>query len=425
MARTLSVDRVSRTALGRRLALRLSGSRIAPFPTAKAPIDLVDLFCGCGGFSTGFSLLSQQRATYRFAGAVDIDADAGGTFQTNLSVAPIRQDVSSLVAGGRTWRDFESALDRRRGNRLVVVGGPPCQGFSSHRTTIAGCDELNSLVPAFATAAVRLGADAVVMENVPELLTERSWPYYSAAVSELTRHGYVVRTRIYNFATFGLPQERFRVLTIAMRKAFAMPVGFLARHRFRTVRDAIGLLPPLEPGLPHALDADHVTAKHRESTVTTIAAVPKDGGRRPLHLGPDCLRRLAQRNGRTGYDDVYGRLWWDRPSVTITGHSRNPASGRFCHPLENRGLSVREAALLQGFPKRFRFCGSFDSRFMQVGNAVSPAVSAYLAGHVADQVLNEADSEDDHALDVVKPVGTSFSRLIPGIKSGALKLCQS
>jgi DNA (cytosine-5)-methyltransferase 1 len=353
---------------------------------------------------------------------VDIDEDAIQTFMLNLGVEPMREDVNRIVNHTATWRKFTSYLDRKAGNPLVVVGGPPCQGFSSHRTTIAGCEAMNVLVPDFARVAIQLSADAVLIENVPELLTVRSWPFYEEAVELLRNQGYTVRTRVYNFASFGLPQERFRVLTIAMRKPFAMPMPFLPRKQYRTVRQVIGHLPDIIPGTAPEDDPDHLTARHRDSTVATIAAVPKDGGRRPLDIGPDSLRRLAERNGRTGYDDVYGRLWWDRPSITITGHSRNPASGRFSHPEQDRGISVREAALLQGFPPNFRFVGSFDSKFLQVGNAVSSSVAAYLADHILAQLTETGVPDSDMDGDVTKPVGTSFSRLIAGIKSGTLEL---
>jgi DNA (cytosine-5)-methyltransferase 1 len=114
---------------------------------------------------------------------------------------------------------------------------------------------------------------------------------------------------------------------------------------------------------------------------------------------------------------VYGRLWWDRPAITITAYARNPASGRYVHPEQHRGLSVREAALLQGFPKKYLFTGSFDSRFRQIGNAVPPTFSAYLAAHVLGELLREKTLvAEEH--DIVAPIGPSFSRLIPALKAG-------
>jgi len=410
-------------ATGRRIALgkpKVTASRPDPEDTH---IDVVDLFSGCGGMSAGFRLFTSVLSSYRLAGALDIDSDANETYRLNLGIQPLESDAHAIVTERSAWKKFQGSLQRKAGNRLVVAGGPPCQGFSSHRKTIAGCDSLNSLLHDFACMATRLDPDAIIFENVPELLTERSWPFYQNATDLLRQHGYLVRTRIYNFADFGVPQERFRSLTVAMRKPFSMPHRILARSEYRTVRQAIGHLSPMiTPGMPDARDPIHVTARHRPSTVATMAAVPKNGGRRPLDIGPECLRQLAVRNGRTGYDDVYGRLWWDRPAVTITGHSRNPASGRFVHPEQDRGLSVREAALLQGFPPDYTFAGSFDSQFMQVGNAVPPSFAAYLAGHILSELITERHESPELNGDIVSSVGTSFSRLIAGIKRGFIEL---
>ena len=144
----------------------------------------------------------------------------------------------------------------------------------------------------------------------------------------------------------------------------------------------ISHLPAVDAGERCASDSMHFTAKHQESTVDTIRAVPRDGGNRPDGVGPACLTRVREKQGRGGYDDVYGRLSWDKPAITITAYSRNPASGRFVHPFQDRGLSIREAALLQGFPPDYQFKGSLDDAFRQIGNAVPPAFAACLGMHV-------------------------------------------
>ncbi|MCC6427328.1 MAG: DNA cytosine methyltransferase [Phycisphaerales bacterium] len=398
-------------------------STLASLDSSDARFDVVDLFCGCGGFSAGFRMLSQLAPSYRLAGALDIDPDAAETFQANLGLAPLLLDAHQVAETSKGWDTFRASLSLRPGNDTIVIGGPPCQGFTSHKQDIDAYEHLNALYVDFARTAVRLNPAVVIMENVPELVTTRSWPFYKRAVDILRRAGLFVRTRIYNLAGFGVPQERFRCVTMAMRRPFSMPEPFLARDRFRTVRGAIGRLPFVSPGVPSPRDPEHVTAGHRDSTVKTIAMVPKDGGRRPPNVGPECLRRLAKANGRSGFDDVYGRLWWDRPSVTITGSSRNPASGRFAHPEQDRGLSIREAALLQGFPRGYRFAGTLDSRFLQVGNAVPPSFAAFLAAHVLAELLSpHRTAEPDCSGDVLAPVGTSFSRLIAGIKKGHIAL---
>ncbi|MFA6132852.1 MAG: DNA cytosine methyltransferase [Phycisphaerae bacterium] len=408
---------------GRLLAMGEPAAAAPAVNPESARIDVVDVFCGCGGISAGFRLFNTLLPLYRLAGAMDLNEDANETYAANLGIRPLREDAHEIVTSKATWTRFCEGLDRRSGNLTIVAGGPPCQGFTSHKKTIDGCDELNNLYPDFARIGTRLDADVILMENVPELLTERSWPFYVRARDIMRQAGYIVRTRIYNFADFGLPQERFRAVTLAMRKPFAMPEPIICdRKRHRTVRQALGDLPPLVPGDAYPGDMEHVTARHRASTVATISAVPRDGGRRPENVGPACLRRLAARNGRSGFDDVYGRLWWDRPSVTITGSSRNPASGRFVHPEQNRGLSVREASLLQGFPRTYRFAGSFDSRFLQVGNAVAPTVAAHLAGHILAELLVNRRDLPEQQRDIEAPLGTSFSRLIAGIKKGTIRL---
>jgi DNA (cytosine-5)-methyltransferase 1 len=402
------------------------GEYTAAVPAADAEssrIDVVDVFCGCGGISAGFRLFNTLLPIYRLAGALDLDEDANETYAMNLGMRPLREDAHRIITNKTAWKRFSDSLGRRRGNMTIVAGGPPCQGFTSHKRTIEGCDGLNNLYPDFAKIGTRLDADVILMENVPELLTERSWPFYLRARDIMRQAGYFVRTRVYNFADFGLPQERFRAVTLAMKKPFAMPQPIICdRSQYHTVRQAIDGLPPIAPGDAHPSDPEHVTARHRSSTIATISAVPRDGGRRPEGIGPACLRRLAIRNGRSGFDDVYGRLWWDRPSVTITGSSRNPASGRFIHPEQNRGLSVREASLLQGFPSSYRFAGSFDSRFLQVGNAVAPAVAAHLAGHILAELLMHRRDLPETERDIEAPLGTSFSRLIAGIKKGTIRL---
>ena len=144
---------------------------IAPVPSldpVSAPIDVVDIFCGCGGLSAGFRLLSRFIPAYRLAGALDWDADAIATYEQNLGLKPIQGDAHEVANKTAVWNDFESRLDRRRGNLTCVVGGPPCQGFSSHRKTIQNCDHLNRLFIDFSKIAVRLDPEVIVMENVPE-----------------------------------------------------------------------------------------------------------------------------------------------------------------------------------------------------------------------------------------------------------------
>ena len=386
-------------------------------PSVKdGPIDVVDIFSGCGGMSAGFRALNGLVPAFRFAGAVDIDDVSNRSYEVNLGITPLNADLSDLVAHDPLPKD---AMPRRRSRApLVLIGCAPCQGFSSYRNRFGTKDRRNPLFIDFAQLASRLLPAAVIVENVPELLTDRYWPLVQHARSLLEQSGYYVHLNVYNMAEFGLPQERFRALLVAMRRPFRMPDrGFLTRTQFNTVRTTIAHLPRVRAGERHDSDEMHYSAGHKESTLDTIRAVPKDGGNRPPNAGPECLRRAAARNGRAVYEDVYGRLYWDKPAITITAYARNPASGRFIHPEQDRGLTVREVALLQGFPRDYWFAGSLDDRFRQIGNAVPPTFSAYVASLVLNALLYRKCG-GHFKRGILRSVGPSFSRLIPALKAG-------
>ncbi len=405
----------------RTLALALDSHWSKAKAATNGPIDVVDIFSGCGGMSAGFLAVNALVPGYRLALAIDVDDDSNRSYEANLGIRPLNMDVEQLARSPKRVRNLIATVRSAPDAPLVMIGCAPCQGFSSHRNVAGQRDVRNSLFVAFARIAAAVKPDAIVVENVPEILTNRYWPLVEEARRVLTRAGYRSIIGVHDLAEFGVPQHRFRAVMIAMRRKFLMPQGFLARKEFRTVRQAIADLPPIEPGRVAPNDPMHFTANHRASTIETIKAVPRDGGRRPWHAGPECLRRAEARQGRAAYEDVYGRLWWDRPAITITAYARNPASGRYIHPEQHRGLSIREAALLQSFPRSYCFEGSFDSRFRQIGNAVPPAFAAYLAAHLLGELVREGDPNGEDP-DIVAPLGPSFSRLIPALKAGYRRL---
>jgi len=371
--------------------------------------------------SAGFLSVNAIAPTYRIAMAVDIDGDANETYAANIGIKPHALDIATLAAHPKKTAKLIQSARSSPDTPLVLIGCAPCQGFSSHRNAAGEADLRNSLFVSFAKIAAAVQPDVIVIENVPEILSDRYWPLVAEARKVLEKAGYTLRIAVHDMAEFGVPQNRYRALMVAMKRPFRMPLGFLGKGEFRTVRDAIGKLPRIRPGEVTSRDAMHVTASHRASTVETIMAVPQDGGSRPWNAGPECLRRAEAKQGRAVYEDVYGRLWWNRPAITVTAYARNPASGRYVHPEQHRGLSIREAALLQSFPGNYAFCGSFDSRFRQIGNAVPPAFSAYLAIHLVGEIFRRDDIDMDQS-DITGSIGPSFSRLIPALKAGHRKI---
>lgn len=363
--------------------------------------DFVDFFCGAGGMSYGFHKMAELTGRLRWAGAIDIDKHAIDTYAHNYGHRP--QNVN---LGDADIEEIKRSLELKEGNELILIGCAPCQGFSSHRKKDhRGPDSRNTLVGRFAEIAVELQPKMIIMENVPDLLAKKHWHHYQAFKDTVEAAGYHIAVKILGMADYGTPQSRYRTVLIAARDFIpTLPEPVLSPDQYRTVRDAIGSLPPLKAGGKDPDDPMHMTSRHRKETVEILKQVPKDGGNRPQGVGPECLDRVA------GFYDVYGRLAWDKTAVTITARCRTPSCGRFVHPEQDRGLSVREAALLQGFPKDFYFEGPFDDKYKQIGNAVSPIFSTRLAGHVLTMLAGRNHGEKDEAIN--EPTFGSYSGMI-------------
>lgn len=379
--------------------------------TVKQPIaQVIDMFCGCGGMSIGFAAMAKATGEYRLIGGVDVNEVSLKTYAHNYGVPARKVDVRELANSDESLNSFlESLPDFDRGIPTVLIGCAPCQGFSAHRKkNWDQPDARNGLVEAFADVAVSMQPDCVIMENVPELLSGRYWKHFEYLRDRLIGAGYSVKQAIHSAAEHGAPQDRFRALIIAMKVDFSMPEARLKPSEFRTVRDAIADLPPVDAGEQAACDPMHKSATHRQSTIDVIKTVPKNGGSRPNGVGPKCLQNFK------GFADVYGRLAWDRPAITITHYARNPASGRFVHPEQNRGLTMREAARLQSFPDGFEFKGGFDDVFRQIGEAVPPMLSLSVAASTLAALKGEIRPGVEELIE--NPVNDSFAGVIAGIK---------
>ncbi|MDE5833444.1 MAG: DNA cytosine methyltransferase [Desulfovibrio sp.] len=341
-------------------------------PARSAPMfNVVDFFCGCGGASLGFAIIPEL---FNIACGIDINPVSLESYAKNFGCPALHKDVRELV---RNETFSVSTIDEYiDGLPLITIGCAPCQGFSAHRKKDWSKeeDDRNSLMENFAALATRLNPEYIIMENVPEILRGKYEIRYARARSIFQQNGYFVTERVYNAAGFYVPQARRRAIVVASRKPFQLPQPVLRPEEYRTARDAIGNLPRAngQSGDPY-----HICSRHRQSTIDVLARVPADGGSRPHGVGPPCLDRVK------GFSDVYGRVAWDKPSVTITKTARNPATGRFAHPEENRGLTVREAARFQGFPDSYIFCGGFGKKFEQIGEAVPPPLALAIAAEIS------------------------------------------
>ena len=353
---------------------------------SKAQVDVLDFFCCAGGMSLGFAA---QKEFFKVIGGIDINPISLVSFHKNYHVPVLQSDITTLCSDIQQIENTFNVYPNHT-NPLIIIGCAPCQGFSVHRKKYNNQpeDSRNTLIGEFAAIAVKFNPDYVVMENVPEILTGKYKHHYEEAKSVFESHGYKISQRIYNAAGFGVPQARIRAIIVASKiDGFELPDELLSEKEHKTVRDAIGDLPPVLPGHATLNDPLHRCSAHKQSTIDVISAVPRDGGSRPSGIGPQCLDRVK------GFYDVYGRLSWDKPSITITQYARNPASGRFSHPEQNRGMTIREAARLQSFPDGYQWHGSLGDIFKQIGEAVPPLLSLAIATQIALTLKQEKYGE--------------------------------
>lgn len=375
---------------------------------APQQVLVVDFFAGAGGMSCGFHATRQSGLAFRLLAAIDIDDKALETLRANLPIPTLVEDIRALADRPTRLLDLlpELAPGPERPT-LVFIGCPPCQGFSAHRKKDERDDARNSLIMSFATLASHFQPDVIVMENVPEMLRGRFEHYHRAAADRLKTAGYSLTESIVDISHYGVPQRRKRAVVFGSLSGFiGLPPATHDKQGARTVRDAISHLRPVLAGQVDPDDPWHRAPDHIDRILDKIRQIPADGGdRRQLPLKEQLACHVDVDAGRTpGFTDVYGRLHWDRPSVTITAKSSTPSCGRFLHPEQHRNITVREAALLQGFPHNYVFAGNFVHQYRQIGEAVPPLFARHLAFQVLDhlrpvpsrwQVVEKAINEID------------------------------
>ncbi len=348
---------------------------------------VVDLFSGIGAGSLGF-----QRAGFRIAGAVDIDIAASKVYEKNFGVKPIVGDLRE-ISGAKILRQF----GLRKGEVDVCVGCPPCQAFSSLRSTTlkrGQRDRRKSLVSVFAERVSEILPKVVVLENVSGLARGKNRRYLTGFISKMRKLGYRCSYDVLQSADYGTPQLRKRLVLIgALKGSPSMPkpthgktVGPSVREPWRTVREAISDLPHLKEGESSRKDSLHAAASHSEPVMNMIRNIPKDGGDRfdlPRSLWLPCHKRIEEGNrpGRSGRN-VYGRMKWNSPGPTITTRSVTPAGGQFIHPDQDRGLTLREVARLQTIPDNFTIEGKKTQISIWIGNAMPTDLAEAVARHV-------------------------------------------
>jgi DNA (cytosine-5)-methyltransferase 1 len=356
-------------------------------------LTAIDIFCGAGGLSEGFI-----QAGFDILAGNDIDEPAGRTFAaTHPSATFVLGPIQNITA---TQMLDVSGL--KSGELDCLIGGPPCQGFSVYNHNRGMHDERSTLFKEYLRLVEGLRPKWIVMENVTGMLSISGGSPVKDIYSGLKNLGYQVDAKVLKAEEYGVPQERRRVFFIGNRVGLPIvwPVAEYgpSRKPFTTVWDAISDLPPLKNGqssaseLAHTCEPkseyqkmiraetkyvlNHAAPKLSDINVERMNYIPEGGSWRdiPVHLLPQGMKKAK----RSDHTKRYGRLSKKGLSSTILTKC-DVHWGAYIHPIQNRSLTVREAARLQSFPDKFKFEGSRTEQYAQVGNAVPPLLGRKVA----------------------------------------------
>ncbi len=326
-------------------------------------IYAVDLFCGTGGLSLGL-----QQAGVRVAAGIDIEQRCQYPYETNIKATFVLADINKV--DGKRLKQLWPEDDLR-----LLAGCAPCQPFSSQRRGAKPSADKNwPLLLAFAKLVKSCRPELVTMENVPRLMHD---PVFTRFTGVLHDNGYHVTYGILYGPDFGLAQTRRRLILLASRLGeIEMPKPTHTEDQYVTVNDVIGKLRPLENGEADPNDPLHVA--RRLSDLNLRRAIASKAGGTWRDWPEDLLAECQKKDKGRSFGAFYGRMRANEPGPTITTQPYNTGAGRFTHPTQHRGLSLREAALLQGFPKEFIFTDkgeqiTFSGVGKLIGNAVPPA----------------------------------------------------
>lgn len=356
---------------------------------------IVDLFAGVGGLSYGFSQLDD----FEIIMANEIEKDISKAYSLNHpNVNVINCDINELT---------EEVIKQAIGDNVVdiIVGGPPCQSYSTLGKR--QMDERANLFMQYKRVLSIIKPKAFVFENVTGILSMDKGNLFKNIQIEFEKLGYKLKYKVLNAVDYGVPQQRERVIL----------VGFLGENNYEypeathgkglkpyvTLKDALGDLPVLKSSqssnvYDKSADNEFLRWVRRNTAdVLTEHSAPKNG----KHL-IEIMETLKDGQGKndlpedirpkSGYGNTYAKLWWERPSTTITRNFACPSSSRCIHPRDSRAMSIREGARLQSFPDDYQFYGADGMKRLEIGNAVPPLLSVAIAKQML-KAFNKIDEK--------------------------------
>lgn len=343
-------------------------------------MKVVDLFAGVGGMSEGFI-----QAGFEVVLAVEYDKDIASAYSLNHpNTQMINEDICKLDV---------KELHQRFNEVDVIMGGPPCQGFSQKGKRLNLDDPRNYLFQQFVRFVKEFSPKYFILENVPNIITTSNGYFKDQIVRSFEFLGYTVNYGVLNAADYGVPQDRRRAVFIGKRGKDKVQLPEPNNVRV-SIQDAIYDLPFISSGEGNEeCEYDkaptteyqrmmrgssrklhnHIATKHSPLALRRLAMIPKGAGKEILP---------PEERTKSIYSGTWSRMIEDDISVTITTRYDTPSSGRFTHPVLNRCITTREAARIQSFPDSFIFYGPKTSQMKQVGNAVPPLLAKSLAEQI-------------------------------------------
>lgn len=342
-------------------------------------IGVIDLFCGIGGLSYGL-----QSSGMKVRAGFDLDSSCKYAFEANNDAPFIDQDVSKVT--GEQLSDIYGDCEVK-----VLAGCAPCQPFSSYAFKNKQKDRTKySLLYEFSRLISEVNPDVITMENVLQILSFKEQPVLEDFISKLKKLGYSVSVNKVYCPDYGIPQTRKRLVLLASKLGdIALIKPTHSPKDYVTVRSVIASLKPIKSGEQDENDPLHVARTLSPVNLKRIELTPYGGGWKdwPDELKLECHKRPSGRS----FGSVYGRMVWDQPAPTMTTLCTGLGNGRFGHPVQNRAISVREAALFQTFPISYEFFKpdqeiSVTALSRQIGNAVPPRLGYVIGKSIIEHI---------------------------------------
>ncbi len=347
-------------------------------------LKAIDFFCGAGGMTYGL-----KQAGIEILAGIDNDPECKGTYESNNPGSHfINTDINELSPDKLRKRTGIKKND----DSMIFVGCSPCRYWTHINTLKKKSSNTKNLLMEFCRFVKYFKPGYIIIENVPGMLKKSKESKLDVFLKYLEKNSYLLKHEVVNANHYGVPQKRKRFILIASRITDIVKLPEPQEEPYPVVKDIIGIangFPKIQAGHTDGSQFQHTTANLSEKNILRLKKTPANGGTREAWKDDPELQINAYRGKDGIFRDVYGRMYWDRPAPTITTKFIRTSNGRFSHPEEHRGLSLREGAALQTFSTEYIFVGTdISSIAKQIGNAVPPELAKRIGETIVESHIN-------------------------------------